>query len=150
MMDIRERILRELDQKPGDTFSVSAIARAIGSTPKATVATLSRLFKKGLVARSQKGVYSSKSRPQETTAAAKPAKPRKIEKAPKAAEPVHAPVMELSVITIDLLVEGEPSKVDAGGLLGKILEGKPVLDAKVRKIHRVDRTKLQVRVEFAD
>jgi DNA-binding Lrp family transcriptional regulator len=62
MMDIGKKILAELDQKPGDTFSLSAIARALGATPKATGAALGRLFKAGLVTRPQKGVYTSKGR----------------------------------------------------------------------------------------
>jgi hypothetical protein len=150
MMDIREKILAELDRKPGDTFSASAIARAIGATPKSTTATLGRLFKAGLVARLQKGVYSSKGRPPETTPAPKPAKPRKSQKPAKATEPVPAPVTPLSVITIDLLVEGEQSKIDASGFLGKVRENRSVLDARVRKITAADQTKLKIRFSFPD
>jgi hypothetical protein len=150
MMDIRKKITATLDQKPGDTFSISAIARAIGATPKATSAALGKLYNKGLVARPQKGLYSSKGSPPKTTAASEPAKPRKIAKAPKTVDSAPSPATRLSLITIDLLVEGEQSTIDAGGFLGKLLENKAVLDARVRKIAEADQSKLQVRFLIAD
>ncbi len=137
MMDIRDKIVATLEQKPGDTFSVSQIARAIGSNNKATGAALSKLFKKGLVARPQKGLYSSKARPAATKAAAEPS---------KRVEPLPA----LSVVTIDLLIEEEKSKIDVRGLLQLILKEKAILDAKMRKIVDADRTKLKIRLSFQD
>ena len=133
MMDIRERILKELDQRPGDMFSVSAIAQAVGSNNNATNSALGKLFNAGLVARPRKGVYSSKGRPSEKTAASEPAQAQKpvvanlltlcLGKLPKPvatktpkptpgpANPTSAPTVSLSVVTIDLLVEGEPSRL---------------------------------------
>ncbi len=157
MMDIREKILKELDNKPGDTFSVSAIARAIGSNNKGTNAALGKLFKAGLIARLQKGVYSSKARSPKPTAVPEPLRPRKTATTAKAAKPVPepaeltpAPTSPLSIITLDLLVEGEQSKIDASGFLGKVLENRSVLDARVSKITAADQTKLKIRFSFPD
>jgi hypothetical protein len=150
MMDIRKKITATLDQKTGDTFSISAIARAIGATPKATSAALGKLYNKGLVARPQKGLYSSKGSPPKTTAVSEPAKPRKIAKAQKIADTTPVPVRPLSVITIDLLVEGEQSKTDVSVFLGRLRENKAILDARVRKITEADQSKLQVRFAIAD
>jgi DNA-binding transcriptional ArsR family regulator len=150
MMDIREKILTTLDRKPGDTFSVSQIARAIGSTPKATNATLSRLFKAGLIARPQKGVYSGTVRSSAKAAASEPVKPRKVAKRAKIAEPVAAPITPLSVMTIDLLIEGEQSKIDVDRILEKIREERAVLDTRVRKVTEADQSKLQIRFTLAD
>ncbi len=47
MRDIREKIIAILEQKPGDTFSISQIARAIGASNKSTNAALGRLHAKG-------------------------------------------------------------------------------------------------------
>jgi hypothetical protein len=156
MRDIREKILKELDQKPGDTFSVSAIARAVGSNNNATNAALGKLFKAGLVARPQKGVYSSKAGSPQTTAAPEPAQAKKAvavktaEPAPAPAPPAPAPTSTLSVITIELLVEGEQSQIDASGFLGKMLDNKSVLDARVSKIAAADQKKLKIRFSFSD
>ena len=156
MRDIREKILKELDQKPGDTFSVSAIARAIGSNNNSTNAALGKLLKAGLVARPQKGVYTSKGRPTQKTAAPEPAQAAKpvavktAEPTPAPPEPTAGPTVSLSVVTIDLLVEGEPSKIDASGLLEKVRGSKGVLDARVSKVAGADQSKLQVRFAFAD
>jgi DNA-binding transcriptional ArsR family regulator len=150
MMDIREKILTTLDRKPGDTFSVSQIARAIGSTPKATNATLSRLFKAGLIARPQKGVYSGAVRSSAKAAAPEPVKPRKVAKRAKTAEPAAAPITPLSVMTIDLLIEGEQSKINVDRILEKIREERAVLDTRVRKVTEADQSKLQIRFTLAD
>jgi hypothetical protein len=156
MMDIREKILKELDQKPRDTFSVSAIARAIGSNNNSTNAALGKLFKAGLVDRPQKGVYSSKGRFPQTTAALKPAQAKKTvavrtaKPTPEPAKGTSAPTSPLSIITIDLLVEGEQSKIDASGFVGKVRENRSVLDARVSKITAADQTKLKIRFSFPD
>ena len=155
-MDIGKKILGEIDQKPGDTFSVSAIARAVGATPKAAAAALGRLFKAGLVTRPQKGVYTRKGRSPQITAAPEPEQAKKTVVAktakptPKIAQPAPAPTAPLSIITIDLLVEGEQSKIDASGFLGKLLDDKAVLDARVRKITAADQSKLKIRFSFPD
>jgi hypothetical protein len=149
MKDIREKILNELDQKPGDTFSVSAIARAIGSNNMATNSALGRLFKKGLVARPQKGVYTSKGLPPQTVASPEPVQAQSTV-AVKKTEPCAAPrPVSLSVITIDLLVEGAPSKMDCSGLLEKVLGSTGALDARVSKVAEADHSKLKVRFAFA-
>jgi DNA-binding transcriptional ArsR family regulator len=167
MMDVREKILTTLDRKPGDTFSVSQIARAIGSTAKATNATLSRLFKAGLIARPQKGVYASNgesarkvvaaepqtkktAKPVNPVKPAKPAKAVKSQKIAKTATPAPAAEARLSVVTIDVLVEAEQSTVDVGRILGIIRQEKAVLDARVRKITEADQSKLQIRFALAD
>ena len=154
MRDIREKILQELDRKPGDMFSVSAIARAIGSNNKSTNAALGKLFQAGLVARPQKGVYSSKGRSSQPLAAPNPAPARKTMRA-KAAEPTpapaeatFAPTSPLSIITIELLVEGEKSTIDAGVFLAKVRENKAILDARVNKIAAADQRKLKIRFSF--
>jgi hypothetical protein len=158
MMDIRDRILKELNEKPGDTFSVPAIARAVGANQKATAAALGRLFKKGMVARPQKGVYSSKSAPEEKKAAPQPARakrsvaPKAAKPAPAAAKPKLAPAAAspLSVISIELLVEGEQSEIDVSALLGKLLESRAVLDARLGKIAAADQSKLKIKFSFQD
>jgi hypothetical protein len=156
MKDIREKILKELDEKPGERFSVSAIAQAVGSNNGATNSALVKLFKAGLVARPQKGVYTGKGRPPEKTEAPKPAQAKKLAAAkspkptPAPVESTPAPEASFSVITIDLLVEGEPSKIDSSGLLGKVRENQAVLDARVSKVTEADQRKLQVRISFAD
>jgi hypothetical protein len=156
MMDIREKILTTLDKKPDDTFSVSQIARVIGSTSKATNATLSRLFKAGLISRPQKGVYCGISRSATKATPSEPEKPRntakavKPVKAAKIAKSVPQPTTSLSVITIDVLVEGEQSKIDIAGLVDMIREEKAVLDTRVRKIAEADQSKLQIRFTLAD
>jgi hypothetical protein len=155
MMDVRDRILRVLNEKPGDTFSVPAIARAIGANQKATAAALGRLFKKGEVARPEKGVYATKEMPKEKKAAPEPEKP-KNRVAAKAAKPSPAaakPASEaspLSVISIDLLVEGERSEIDASVFLGKLLENRAILDARINKITPADQSKLKIRFSFKD
>lgn len=172
MMDIREKILKELDQRPEDMFSVSALAQAVGSNNNATSAALSKLFKAGLVERPQKGVYSSKGRPPEITAdseptqAQKPAETKPADpipgqapkpvavKTPKptpvSAKPTSSPMVSLSVVTIDLLVEGDPSKIDVSGLLEKVRGSRDVIDARVKKVAEADQSKLRVRFAFAD
>ncbi len=157
MRDIRQKILKELDQKPGDTFSVSAIARAIDSNNKATNAALGKLLKAGLIPRPQKGVYSSKGPSPQATAAPKPAAPKVIAKEAKAAEPAPKPAeltsastVRLSIVTIDVLVEGEQPQIDASGFLGQVRENKAVLDARVSKITEADQTKLKMRFSFPD
>jgi hypothetical protein len=147
MMDVRDKIVAMLNQDPGKRFSVTEIAHSIGSSPKATTAALGRLFKKDLIARPEKGLYSSKgSRPPTH----KQAKPRKIAEIPKTAKsgPLATPV--LSVVSIDLLVQGEKSRLDLIGFLGKIRENKEVIDTKVRKVTEADQSKLQKRFILAD
>lgn len=136
-MDIRKKILETLDQAPGKKFSIGEIALSVGSNSKGTSAALGKLLKSGLVDRPEKGLYSSKAR-----VAAKAAPPA----APKAVEPIP----ELSVITIELLVEAAKSKISAGELLGKILEDKTILDAKVRKIAEANPKNLKIRLSLAD
>ncbi len=157
MRNIREKILGVLREKPGDTFSVSAIARAVESNNKATNAALGKLLKAGLVARPQKGVYSSKDLSPKTTAPPPPAEPKKNVTAAKGAEPApkltkttEVPASSLSIFTIELLVEGEQSKIVAEDFLGKLSENRAVLDARVKRITAADPTKLKMRYTFAD
>jgi hypothetical protein len=134
MMDVRDRIVKLLDQDAGKRFSVGEIAQKIGSNAKATTAALGRLFKKGLIDRPQKGAYTSK--PQRR--APKVAKIEKVQ-LKSAAEPT------MSIVSIELLVEGPESQVDVSQLRRLALEQRSVLDFKVRKIASADRTKLKVR-----
>ncbi|MBI5250335.1 MAG: Rrf2 family transcriptional regulator [Desulfomonile tiedjei] len=137
MMDIRERIMAALNQKPGDSFSISQIARTIGSNSKATSAALGKLLKNGLVDRPQKGFYSI--RPPVAPAKVAAAPPKRVETIPT-----------LSLVTIDLLVEGEKAGIDVHAILQRILEDETILDAKVRKIAEADRTKLKIRLSLPD
>lgn len=134
MMDVRDRIVKLLDQSAGKRFSVGEIAQKIGSNAKATTAALGRLFKQGRVDRPQKGVYTSKTQ----RGAQAPAKMEEI-------TPKLAPGPSMSIVSIDLLVEGEASKVDVNQLRRSVLEDPTVLDFKVRKTVSADRSKLKVR-----
>ena len=124
-------------------------ACAVGSTSNATAKALGKLFKAGLVARPQKGLYSSTGRPAQKTTPPKPA-PAAKPMAPKPAE--TAPVLgpSLSVMTMDLLVEGEAPKIDTSGLLEKVRGIRDVLDARVSKVAKADQSKLQVRFACTD
>jgi len=145
MRDIRERIMATLDQRPGDTFSISAVAGAIGSNNKSTTAALSKLLKIGLITRPQKGLYSTKGRP---TAAIVSSQPAKVRKSAKSAETV--PAEALSIVTIDVLVEGDKTKINAAELVRKLQEDMTVLDAKVKGVHEADRKKLKIRLSLPD
>jgi hypothetical protein len=134
MMDVRDRIVKLLDQNAGKRFSVGEIAQKIGSNAKATTAALGRLFKLGRIDRPQKGAYTSK--PQRS--APKVAKIAKVQQK-SATEPT------MSIVSIELLVEGPESHVDVSQLRRLVLEQPSVLDFKVRKIVSADRTKLKVR-----
>jgi hypothetical protein len=147
MMDIRNRIVATLEAKPGHTFSISQIARSIGSNDKSTSAALGKLLNDGRIDRPQKGLYSSKVKPEPATAPPAPKKPRKV---PSPAKPTPAADETLSIVTIDLLMEGEESKIDVEGILVKIRRGENILDARVRKVTEADRTKLQIRFELPD
>jgi hypothetical protein len=140
--DLR-RILATLQEEPGGTFYISAIADAIGASTKSTSAALGKLLNAGLIARPQKGLYSSKGK---TAAASAPPKPKKTKQIATAAQPTVAADEAFSIVTIDLLMEGEESKIDTAGILGKIRQDKNVLDARVRKIMEADRNKLQIRL----
>jgi hypothetical protein len=134
MMDVRDRIVKILEQSAGKRFSVGEISQKIGSNAKATTAALGRLFKQGRVDRPQKGLYTSKTR---SGAKAQ----TKIEQvSPK---PAHGPAM--SIVSIDLLVESEASRLDVSQLCRRVLEDPIVLDFKVRKTVSADRSKLKVR-----
>jgi hypothetical protein len=139
MMDVRDRIVKLLDQNAGKRFSVGEIAQKIGSNAKATTAALGRLYNQGRVDRPQKGAYTSKTQHGVQTQA-------KIEKVqPKAAA---GPAM--SVVSIDLLVEGETTQVDVSRIRKCALEDPNVLDFKVRKTVSADRSKLKVRFAFPE
>jgi predicted transcriptional regulator len=133
MMDVRDRIVKLLDQGAGKRFSVGEIAQEIGSNAKATTAALGRLYKEGRVDRPQKGVYVSKTQ----RGSQKTAKTEKAS-AKRAAGP------SMSIVSIDLLVTGEASKVDVSGLRKFALEDPTVLDFKVRKTLNAERSKLKV------
>jgi hypothetical protein len=107
---------------------------------------LNKLLKSDLVERRQKGLYAGKRRPEEAPAPA-PEKPRRIA---KTTEPKLVPSVALSVVTVELLVEGERSQIDVGRVLGKIREDKAILDARVRKVAEADQSKLSVRFAFAN
>ncbi len=134
MMDVRDRIVKILDQSAGKRFSVGEIAQKIGSNAKATTAALGRLFKQGRVDRPQKGVYTSKTLRGAQAQA-------KIE----AVSPKLAAGPAMSIVSIDLLVEGDASTVDVSQLRRRALEDPTVLDFKVRKTVSADRSKLKVR-----
>jgi hypothetical protein len=77
-------------------------------------------------------------------------KPRKVAKRARTAEPAAAPITPLSVMTIDLLIEGEQSKIDVDRILEKIRADKAVLDTRVRKVTGADQSKLQIRFTLTD
>ncbi len=146
MRDIRKRIIGTLEQGPGRKFSIDEIAKAIGSNSKATTAALVRLHKLGLIDRPEKGLYSLKGKTaQKTTSHA----PTKASSAPsKTAPTLSTPA--LSIITIDLLVEGKESEVDAGKFVRKIKENEAILDARARRIAEADRKKLTIKFSLPD
>lgn len=137
MMDVRDRIVKLLDQNPTKKFSVGEIAQKIGSNAKATTAALGRLVKQGRIGRPQKGVYISNARKEiEKPISAKPAK---VEKVPPATGPA------LSIVSVDFLVEAEKANVDVRQILQCATQDPKILDSKVRKIVPADQTRLQVR-----
>lgn len=145
--DVGKKVLNALAANPGE-MSISQISAIIGSSKKATNAALGRLFKKGLVDRPQKGIYSHKR--QKTVEPAPKAETVRPAEPVKTPEIVPAPVVSLSVITIELLVEGEEAEVDASAILGKISLDRAVLDARVTNITPADQKKLRVRFSFQE
>ncbi|AFM25750.1 hypothetical protein [Desulfomonile tiedjei] len=161
MMDVRDKIIRILDENPGKRFSVAEIAKEIGSNSKRTTAALGRLHKGGRVERPEKGYYMSKKeaaispKPVPQKPAAAPAV--KATRAPRAARAAKAAPVEkavakpsMAIVTVDLLVEGSKSEVNIEKLR-QCVSGEPsVLDFKVRGIVDADPKKLKVRVSLPD
>jgi hypothetical protein len=137
MMDIRDRIVKLLDQNPSKRFSVGEIAHKIGSNAKSTTAALGRLVNQGRVHRPQKGVYVSKT--QRVAEKAVNEKPAKVEKS----EPQPGPA--LSIVSIDFLVEADQANVDVRQILQCASDDPKVLDCKIRKIAPADQARLKVR-----
>jgi len=138
MMNVRTKITDLLKGRPGKNFSISEIADAIGSNNKATTAALGKLLKSGDIERPAKGRYAVK--------AGRPA-PAAKEKVVKPQEPL---VYGLSIVTVDLLVEGEQPEIDAGLILRKILENPTIHDAKVKSVAPADPTKLKIKMTLQD
>jgi len=144
MRDIRKRIIGTLGQSPGKKYSIDEIAKAIGSNAKATTAALVRLHKLELIDRPEKGLYSLK---KESAEKAAPSQPTKSAAVPTVEAMATA---DLSVITVDLLVEGKESEIDSGKFAQRIKENKAILDARVRKVTDADRKKLTIRFSLPD
>jgi hypothetical protein len=135
MMNIRKKIREVLEEKPDHKFSISEIADAIGSTSKATTAALGKLLKNSEITRPAKGLYAANKGP--TPVRKQKAKPTE-------------PSQGMSIITVDLLVEGEKPKIDTVLLLHKIMQVASIHDAKVKNVISADQTKLKIRVTLPD
>jgi len=146
-MDVRAKILAILNASPKKNFSISEIAAAIASTSKATAAALQKLYKSDAVNRPEKGLYSSKKMSPEQAIRSSTRAPRSAKRA-VAAKPVesHSP---LSIVTVDLLVEGD-LKDDIEKLLWELQQDKTILHGRIRTVSEADPTKLKIRVSLPE
>jgi hypothetical protein len=55
MMDIRDKILATLQEKPGHTFSISQIAHSVGAPTKSMSAALGKLLNVALLSDYKRG-----------------------------------------------------------------------------------------------
>lgn len=159
MMDVRDKIIRILDENPGKRFSVAEIAKEIGSNSKRTTAALGRLHKGGRVERPEKGYYMSKKgtatppkpAPQKAQPVAKATPATKAAPTPKAAPAAKAAAKpSMAIVTVDLLVDGSKSEVNIEQLRQCVSGAPSVLDFKVRGVVDADPKKLKVRVSLLD
>lgn len=75
-------------------------------------------------------------------------RPTRPEPAQQATRPDRGPAM--SIVTIDVLVDGGSSNADRFSLVRKLLEEKAVLDAKIKNVRTADPAKLVMRLSLPD